>query len=346
MQKGKRKLLIKILASAVFVAGFFMCANDSLAHNKFIFIHHSTGGYWIANASSAGGGLGSALDNAGIYVRNIGYDMDNNDFDPPQNSTIADTTDIGHWWLWFADTTLQANSVARRDNVLDGLNGVYETTNKNVSRGSYTTTMTDPGGENDIIMIKSCYPSANIYTDNGTTFVQMRGRASDYTTGGLNVNTVSNVKALYNSLLDYFKTRTDKIFIISFTPPLLEASTTQERANNARSVANWLVNEWLQGENWENKNVYVFDQFNEHTHANNHHTYSGGQVVHYTDPASGNFLVYPTGSSDNHPSGAGHQKATADFVPLLQHWIATYEEFAAGAGDVTAPARPSGLAVL
>lgn len=331
---------------AIILLGLFAFTKDSFAHNKFIFIHHSTGGYWIADTSTTGGGLGKALNDAGIYIRNIGYSMDNNDFNPPQNPTIADTTDIGHWWLWFADTTMQANNFSRRDNVLDGTKGVYETINKNVSRGTYTTTLADPGGENDIIMIKSCYPSANIYSDNGTTFAQMRGQASNYSISGLgNVNTVSNVKALYNSLLTYFRTRTDKIFIISFTPPLLPASTTAERATNTRIVANWLVNEWLQSANWENKNVYVFDQFNVLTHANNRHTYSGGQVIHYTDPSSDNYLVYPRSSTDNHPSGAGHQKATANFVPLLQHWISTYEAFAAGTSDTTTPVSPSGLSV-
>jgi hypothetical protein len=205
--------------------------------------------------------------------------------------------------------------------------------------------MTDPGGENNIIMIKSCYPSANIYSDNSTTFGQMRGQGASYTVGGQNVNTVSNVKALYNSLLEYFKTRTDKMFIISFTPPLLASSTTAERAANTRLVANWLVNEWLQSANWVNKNVYIFDQFNVLTHENNRHTYENGQVIHYTDPASGNYLVYPRSASDNHPSGAGHQKATANFVPLLQHWIATYEAFAAGTTDTTPPANPTGLSV-
>lgn len=337
----KTKILITIVS-----LGIFIFPNDSFAHSKFIFIHHSTGGYWLGDANSIGGGLAKALDDVGIYVRDINYPQYNNTFNPPENSTISNTTDIGHWWLWFADTTVQANGITRRDNVLDGANGVYETTNKTSAHGVYTTTVSDPGGENDIIMIKSCYPSANIYSDNGTTFVQMRGQGSGYTTGGLNVNTVSNVKALYNSILEYFKTRTDKMFIISFTPPLLLASTTQERADNTRTVANWLVNEWLQDADWENKNVYVFDQFNVLTHANNRHTYSGGQVIHYTDPASGNFLVYPRSSSDNHPSGIGHQKATADFVPLLQHWIATYETFAAGEEDMTAPAMPSGLSVI
>lgn len=323
----------------------FVFANDSFAHNKLIFIHHSTGGYWIANASSVGGGLAKALDDVGIYVRDINYSQYNNDFNPPENSTVSNNTDIGHWWLWFADTTIQGNGVARRNNVMEGIKGVYETINKTNAHGTYTTNMADPGGENDIIMIKSCYPSANIYTDNSTTFLQMRGQAGNYSVGGQNVNTVSNVKALYNSLLEYYRTRTDKMFIISFTPPLLAASTTQERADNTRIVANWLVDEWLQDAGWENKNVYVFDQFNVLTHINNRHTYLNGQVTHHTDPASGNYLVYPRSASDNHPSGAGHQKATADFVPLLQHWIATYESFAAGTADTTAPSSPSGLSV-
>lgn len=315
---------------------------------KLVFIHHSSGGSWLANPSSLGGGLGLALDQVGIYVRDINYSIYNNDFNPPYNSTICDYTDLGHWYTWFADTTLDGNDVPKRDNIMDGEHGVCKTTNKTDGHGAYVTSLEDPGGENEIIMFKSCYPSANIYTDNDTVPADLYGYGADRTVGGQNVNTVSNIKALYNTILEYFKTRPDKMFVVAFNPALLEASTTSERAANARTIANWLVNDWLQDAEWENRNVYVFDLFNELTHANNRHTYDVNlsQVVHYTDPSSGNYSVYPRSEGDNHPSGEGLQKASAHFAPLLKYWIAQYDAWRSPGGakwNGITPAKWNGI---
>lgn len=52
----------------------------------------------------------------------------------------------------------------------------------------------------------------------------------------------------------------------------------------------------------------------------NHHRWWNGAVQHETDgddDANSNVLEYPTG--DNHPSRAGNQKATTEFVPLLNN---------------------------
>lgn len=46
----------------------------------------------------------------------------------------------------------------------------------------------------------------------------------------------------------------------------------------------------------------------------NHHRVWNGAIQHKTDDGV-NHLVYPTG--DSHPSAAGDQKATAEFLPLL-----------------------------
>jgi hypothetical protein len=52
----------------------------------------------------------------------------------------------------------------------------------------------------------------------------------------------------------------------------------------------------------------------------NHHRLWEGVVQHKTDgddDSNSNVLEYATG--DNHPSKAGNQKATAEFVPLLNN---------------------------
>jgi hypothetical protein len=91
------------------------------------------------------------------------------------------------------------------------------------------------------------------------------------------------------------------------------------------------VNEWLT--NYTVGNVFVFDFYNVLTsnggnantndvalESGNHHRCWNGVVQHKTDgddDASPNTLEYPT--EDDHPSIAGNQKATAEFVGLLNN---------------------------
>jgi hypothetical protein len=58
----------------------------------------------------------------------------------------------------------------------------------------------------------------------------------------------------------------------------------------------------------------------------NHHRWWNGAVQHKTDgdnDASPNILEYPTG--DDHPSKAGNQKATAEFISLLNNAYSSYQ---------------------
>jgi uncharacterized repeat protein (TIGR01451 family) len=137
--------------------------------------------------------------------------------------------------------------------------------------------------------------------------------------------TVANAKGIYNDLLDYSRTRQDKLFVVITAPPLAVGDTDSARAANARAFNNWLVNNWLQ--TYPYSNVVVFDFYNVLTSnggdpdindfdwpTGNHHRYRNGIIEHTTNPIS-NTSAYPTG--DSHPSSAGNQKATGEFVPLL-----------------------------
>ena len=125
---------------------------------------------------------------------------------------------------------------------------------------------------------------------------------------------------MYRDLLAYFATRQDKLFIL-ITPPANIAGS----ADLARAVNTWLVYHWLDG--YPYKNVAVFDFFNVLTSngggpdtndlgwaAGNHHRLQDGQV-RYTIQTGNNYLAYDSG--DIHPTAAGGQKATGEFVPLL-----------------------------
>ena len=275
---------------------------------KLIFIHHSTGGNWLADSDSTdvGGDLGKTLMNNNYYVSatNYGWGPD----------AIGDQTDIGHWWNWFRET-----------NSATYLAALYTEYDQNFgSFGSWSRLATDPGGENEIILFKSCYPNSNLGgspTDTATVGDNpMRGAWA-----GDSSYTVANAKGIYNDLLVYFATRQDKLFIVVTAPPLVQSATNATLAANARALNNWLVNDWLDA--YPYANVAVFDFYNVLTsnggnidtndlgsETGNHHRWWNSAVQHI-QTVNNNYASYPNG--DSHPNYAGNQKATAEFVQLL-----------------------------
>ena len=262
---------------------------------KLIFIHHSCGGNWLADETPdiPSGGLGAALMNNNYYVSATNYDWG------PDG--IGTRTDIPNWPEWF--TGPNSGTI---------LAALYTETGQTLYSpgdwryfGPWSRMATDPGGENEIILFKSCFPNSDLY-----------GNPDDPPLSSPNDQyTVANAKAVYNDLLTYFRTRTDKLFVAITAPPLIESETTSDRAANARAFNNWLVNDWLQG--YSHNNVAVFDYFNVLTGPDNHHRVVGGQVTHVTGSGS-DFAYYPSG--DSHPSSTGHRKATSEFVPLLNYY--------------------------
>jgi len=285
---------------------------------KLIFIHHSTGGNWLADSNPDGpyGGLGAALRDNNYYVSATNYGWG--------PLSIGDRTDIPNWPEWF--TGDNSNAI---------LSALYEETGQNImDYGSWPRLSMDPGGENEIILFKSCFPNSDLF-----------GYPDDppYTSPNDFEFSVSNAKAVYSHLLDYFIIRQDKLFVVITAPPLLENEYSpdyleaHERAANARAFNNWLVNDWLSA--YAHNNVAVFDYFNLLTHPENHHRFVSGEIEHYTSPLSGDFAFYP--SYDSHPNTVGHQKATAEFAPLLNVF---YNAWRNSTSPVSKPTVTSGAA--
>jgi hypothetical protein len=268
---------------------------------KLVFIHHSTGEGWLADEQ---GMLGITLRDNNYFVSDTNYGWG--------PDSIGDNTDIGHWWTWFRGP--------RRDTYLTAL------FNESGQNCSYSRLDTDPGGENQIIMFKSCFPNS-----------QLGGHLSDPPTTGNNplrgqdasseYMTVANAKGIYNDILAYFVTRQDKLFIVITPPPLVEKSTDPEAAANARAFCNWLVNDWLSGYPYSNVAVFDFHNVltsnggNEQTNdlgvaPGNHHRWFSGAVQHVQSLAD-NYSAYGSDPYDSHPTAAGGQKASAEFVELL-----------------------------
>jgi hypothetical protein len=256
---------------------------------KLIFIHHSTGENLLRDDY---GGLGLALSQNNYFVSDTNYGWG--------PDAVGDRTDIPNWTEWFAsDTTPRI------------MEAVFNESGQN---SSYTRTVPDPGGENEIILFKSCFPNS-----------ALEGNPDD-PPGSYEELSVSGAKYVYNTILGYFATRPDKLFIVLTAPPLSDS----EYADNARAFNDWLVNDWLIENNYSINNVAVFDFYNVLTDNNAHHRFLNGQVEHVI--GSRNTLHYP--SEDDHPSVKGSRKATDEFVPLLNVFYHRWQS----AGPVAPPA--------
>lgn len=264
---------------------------------RLIFIHHSTGENWLKDDN---GGLGKALRDNKYFVSDTNYGWG------PDG--IGDKTDIGQWWLWFRGP--DSSKYLKALYADDGQNSEYSRLSQN------------PGGENQIIIFKSCFPNSALKgspTDTVPAIDKNPLRGQD---SGSEFHTVANAKGIYIDLLNYFKTRQDKLFIVITAPPLSDSTY----ASNARVFNNWLVNDWLK--DYPYKNVFVFDFYNVLTtnggsankndlnlESGNHHRFWKGQIQHKT--SNQNTLAYPSSPDDDHPSIAGNQKATGEFIKLL-----------------------------
>lgn len=296
---------------------------------KLIFIHHSTGGNWLAdpNDDMPYGGLGLALMNNNYFVSATNYGWGPEW--PEQGEPIGNYTDIIHWPVWF---TGEHSSTF--------LNALYTEYGKNEYSpgdpyyfGSYSRMADpDPGRENEIIMFKSCFPNSDLYGHPDDP--PLPAPTDEYT--------VANAKAVYNNLLTYFATRQDKLFIVVTAPPMAESEyppgdqPPAERAANARAFNNWLVNDWLDG--YPYPNVAVLDYYNILTSngsasrvddpgtteepndagwadGNHHRWAAASQTIEHLQTIGNNYSAYPSG--DSHPTTAGHQKATAELVSLI-----------------------------
>jgi hypothetical protein len=283
-------------------AGVFANTAAPTSPVKLIFIHHSVGENWLTDAN---GDLGITLGTNNYFVSDTNYGWG--------PDSIGDRTDLGNWYDWFQGS-----------NSATYLAALYS---ESATHSGYTRTLADPGGENQIIMFKSCFPNSHLGgnpTDAPTTGSNpLRGQ--DYSSEYM---TVANAKGIYNDLLTYFATRQDKLFIAITPPPLATSDTNAAEAANARALSNWLSSDWLSS--YPYHNVAVFDFHNVMTSnggdantndlgsaTGNHHRWWNGAVQHLQTVIS-DIAAYPT--SDSHPSAAGNQKATAEFVPLLNYY--------------------------
>jgi len=322
MQTKRIATIVTVVATlTLFLAASFTVAGPQA---RLVFIHHSVGDDWL---STGMGNLGNQLGANNYYVSDTYYE-----WGPDE---IGSYTDIGNWWDWFGGPSSATYTQA-----------VYDTTNRHAD---YTRPMADPGGENQIVLFKSCYPNSHLggNPDDPPTSGPNPLRGEDYSSEH---HTVGNAKGIYNDILEYFATRQDKLFIVITAPPLVASETDAAHAANARAFNTWLVEDWL--DDYPYHNVAVFDFYNVLTSnggnwytndlgwdTGNHHRYRNDAIEYITDQG-GNTAAYPDGGNDSHPSAAGHQKAAGEFVPLLNVFYHRWKE-GEGTPTPTATGIPS-----
>lgn len=286
---------------------------------RLVFIHHSVGENWLNPDPESGGALFTVLNTNNYFVSDTYYDWGPDD--PDLGGRIGSYTDIGHWYNWF----LGPHSG-------DNLSQLY-TQAGSFPHPEWVNSMPnpDPVGQNRIVIFKSCYPNSAVLSGNPADPPRVSSSGDPNPIWGRSKDeadfyTVSNVKGMYRDLLSYFATRQDKLFILITSPPVNTGEETiSGSVNRARAINTWLVYHWLN--NYPHNNVAVFDFFNVltsnggdiYTHdlgsaAGNHHRLGNGEV-RYTIQTGNNYSAYPSG--DSHPTAAGSQKATGEFVPLL-----------------------------
>jgi hypothetical protein len=270
-------------ASVLPVAGSTLSTAAPASTVRLIFAHHSTGEAWLGDGY---GDLGKTLRDNRYFVSDTNYGWG--------PAGIGNSTDIGHWWTWFRGPDAATYTLA-----------LYSESGQNCS---YSRLSTNPGGENTVIMFKSCFPNSDVGGSAGDAIPPISGNPLKGNSGPL---TVGNAKGIYLDLLNYFKTRPDKMFVLVVSPPLRKADTSAENAANARALANWLVSPAGLLKDYTAGNVFVFDYYTVLT--GGHHRVVGTAIDHTAGATD--YLAYPTG--DSHPSAAGDARATADFVPML-----------------------------
>jgi hypothetical protein len=285
-------LIIALLAAALAAPAAAQAddPNPPAETVKLIFIHHSTGENWLTDGY---GDLGIRLGENNYFVSDTNYGWG--------PDAIGDRTDIPNWPEWF-----------RSESTATYMEALFNESGQN---SGYTRSLSDPGGENQIVLFKSCFPNS-----------MLAGSPDEPPTPGLDF-TVGNAKYIYNDLLNYFVTRPDKLFIVITAPPVQDPTY----ADNARAFNQWLVNDWLRENNYPLNNVAVFDFYNLLTHPDNHHWVHNGQIEHVI--AAGSNTEYYDSDGDDHPNVEGSQKATEEFIPLLNIY---YHRWVSGA-----PAQPA-----
>jgi len=268
---------------------------DSLV--RILFIHHSTGGNWLADRGPEellpgvergsniylkhenGGGLRNTLASVVTDSGQLAYEI----HEVGRKSIIGSETNVCHWYSKFTSLFDQEDSTK-----VDMLNVEIQDS-------------INPESQNEIVMFKSCYPASDLEPD-GPTANPLADPEK----------TIGNYKAVYNALLnDVFrverKAENRALFVVVTAPPRANDDCNVKQAAVAREFNNWLRTEWLAD---VDTNVVVFDYFNINTGG------IGNDLDGSWQQGTVNYSAYLTGG-DSHPNYMAQAVATKEYLRFI-----------------------------
>jgi len=71
-----------------------------------------------------------------------------------------------------------------------------------------------PEGENEIVMFKSCFPNSALMGELSDPVPPIESNPLRGQDSGSEYHTVANAKGIYVDVLEYFRTRQDKLFVV------------------------------------------------------------------------------------------------------------------------------------
>ena len=239
-----------------------MARHEAAGERRLLFLHHSCGSAWMDR------GLVAALEdpqNPYSKGRYPFHDAEYGSYLGEGDGTLGRDTDLRDWYVKFSE------DLDRPGESVDMLNCDHQ-----------DETYKD-GGQNEIIMFKSCYPNSNIgpvdasidlndpavraewldpNRDGGYYNGKWRWRADNH---------LNYVKAAYTGLLGIFREHPEVLFI-AVTAPAMHYSAygdDNSSAHRSRELNVWLRTKWLKGYRDRNGrvNVALFDWFQEHAYS-------------------------------------------------------------------------------
>ena len=113
---------------------------------------------------------------------------------------IGSLTDLGHWWLWF-----------RGPDSSTYLSALYA---EGEQHSGHSRMDSAPEGENEIVMFKSCFPNSALMGELSDPVPPIESNPLRGQDSGSEYHTVANAKGIYVDVLEYFRTRQDKLFVV------------------------------------------------------------------------------------------------------------------------------------
>ena len=300
--------LLVALASATQVMSQPDNPNPPVQSVKLVFIHHSCGENWLSDDS---GSLGERLGENNYFVSDTNYGWGPNG--------IGDNTDIGHWWTWF-----------RGSNSATYTQALFQTTDRNAS---YSRPVADPGGENTIILFKSCYPNSHLGgnpTDPPTTgnnpLREQDAWSEHMTSPTPRASTTISSHTLPRARTSYLSPSRRRLSQQTrLTAPM--------RPMPVPSTTGWSTTGWrLIPTKTSPSSIFTMcspamaaasTSTTPDAEEGNHHRWWNGSIQH-SQTLNSNVAAYPDG--DSHPTAAGNQKATDEFVPLLNAFFHRWQD--------------------